>query len=169
MSVVMTTSRSQESNGQGLGVDGQAGKKVPGWHGMKKKIMKLVDALLQHATDGDGFAEWERPRQAIGLPRAGDTVSGADQDEAGRGQRPDVPQRCQQERLCQDRLVVMVRDPYWLHAYWELSRKSVERAKVALGSTGMAPGRCCGCTRFFATARPLPAGSRSETLKSTVG
>ena len=27
-----------------------------------------------------------------------------------------------------DRLVVMVRDPYWLHAYWELSRKSVERA-----------------------------------------
>ena len=27
----------------------------------------------------------------------------------------------------------MVRDPYWLHAYWELSRKSIERAKVALG------------------------------------
>ena len=27
----------------------------------------------------------------------------------------------------------MVRDPYWLHAYWELSRKSVERARVALG------------------------------------
>lgn len=32
-----------------------------------------------------------------------------------------------------DRLVVMVRDPYWLHAYWELSRKSVERAQVAMG------------------------------------
>jgi hypothetical protein len=32
-----------------------------------------------------------------------------------------------------DRLVVMVRDPYWLHAYWELSRKSIERTKVALG------------------------------------
>ncbi len=27
----------------------------------------------------------------------------------------------------------MVRDPYWLHAYWELSRKSVERARAALG------------------------------------
>ena len=23
----------------------------------------------------------------------------------------------------------MVRDPYWLHAYWELSRKSIERAR----------------------------------------
>ncbi len=32
-----------------------------------------------------------------------------------------------------DRLVVMVRDPYWLHAYWELTRSSVERTRVALG------------------------------------
>ncbi|MEX0586012.1 MAG: DUF4912 domain-containing protein [Pirellulales bacterium] len=32
-----------------------------------------------------------------------------------------------------DRLVVMVRDPYWLHAYWELTRASVERARAALG------------------------------------
>lgn len=32
-----------------------------------------------------------------------------------------------------DRLVVMVRDSYWLHAYWELSRAVVERAEAALG------------------------------------
>jgi len=32
-----------------------------------------------------------------------------------------------------DRLVVMVRDPYWLHAYWELTRQSIERARVAMG------------------------------------
>lgn len=32
-----------------------------------------------------------------------------------------------------DRLVAMVRDPYWLHAYWELSRQTVERARAALG------------------------------------
>ena len=32
-----------------------------------------------------------------------------------------------------DRLVVMVRDPYWLHAYWELSRQSVQRAQAAMG------------------------------------
>jgi len=41
-----------------------------------------------------------------------------------------------------DRLVVMVRDPYWLHAYWELSRKSIERARVALG-------------QYWHTARPV--------------
>jgi hypothetical protein len=36
-------------------------------------------------------------------------------------------------RQAQDRLVVMVRDPYWLHAYWELAPQSVERAQSALG------------------------------------
>jgi len=32
-----------------------------------------------------------------------------------------------------DRLVVMVRDPYWLQAYWELTAQSVDRAQAALG------------------------------------
>jgi len=32
-----------------------------------------------------------------------------------------------------DRLVAMVRDPFWLHAYWELSHQGVERAEAALG------------------------------------
>ncbi|RCS41569.1 DUF4912 domain-containing protein [Bremerella cremea] len=31
-----------------------------------------------------------------------------------------------------DRLVLMVRDSYWLHACWEVSRKSIDRAKAAL-------------------------------------
>jgi hypothetical protein len=32
-----------------------------------------------------------------------------------------------------DRIVVMVRDPYWLHAYWELTRNAIQRAEAALG------------------------------------
>lgn len=35
-------------------------------------------------------------------------------------------------RSGRDRLVVMVRDPYWLHAYWELSPQSIQRAQAAL-------------------------------------
>lgn len=31
-----------------------------------------------------------------------------------------------------DRLVLMVRDPYWLHASWDISRRAVQRAKAAL-------------------------------------
>ncbi len=32
-----------------------------------------------------------------------------------------------------DRIVAMVRDPYWLHTYWELTRHAVQRAEAALG------------------------------------
>jgi hypothetical protein len=32
-----------------------------------------------------------------------------------------------------DRLVLMVRGPYWLHAYWELGPRGVVRAQAALG------------------------------------
>ena len=31
-----------------------------------------------------------------------------------------------------DRIVLMVRDPYWLHAHWELTRGCVDRARAAL-------------------------------------
>jgi hypothetical protein len=33
----------------------------------------------------------------------------------------------------EDRLVVMVRDPYWLHATWDLAQRSVDRAQAAMG------------------------------------
>src|ERR1043165_2135919 len=32
-----------------------------------------------------------------------------------------------------DRIVVMVRDPFWLHTYWELTHQSIQRAEAALG------------------------------------
>ncbi len=32
-----------------------------------------------------------------------------------------------------DRIVCMVRDPYWLHCYWELTRQAIKRAEAALG------------------------------------
>src|SRR5205085_4993919 len=32
-----------------------------------------------------------------------------------------------------DRIVSMLRDPYWLHTYWELTRQAVQRAEAALG------------------------------------
>ncbi len=36
-------------------------------------------------------------------------------------------------KVGKDRIVCMVRDPYWLHAFWELTRQSIERAEAALG------------------------------------
>lgn len=40
-------------------------------------------------------------------------------------------QKCSEPR--EDRLVVMVRDPYWLHATWDLAQRSVDRAQAAMG------------------------------------
>ena len=54
------------------------------------------------------------------------------------------------QRVERDRLVVMVRDSYWLHAYWEISAKSVSRAQAAMG------------TRWHA-ARPVLRVIRRET------
>ena len=33
-----------------------------------------------------------------------------------------------------DRLIVIVRDSFWLQAYWEITKASVDRARVAIGS-----------------------------------
>ena len=35
--------------------------------------------------------------------------------------------------VVRDRLVVMVRGPFWLHACWELRAQSIQRAQVAMG------------------------------------
>lgn len=43
---------------------------------------------------------------------------------------PDQPQG-----YTKDRLVMMVRDPYWLHAYWELTQLGVKRAEAALAQS----------------------------------
>jgi hypothetical protein len=40
------------------------------------------------------------------------------------------------ETYGQDRLVLMARDPYWIHAYWEVTPATVARAKVDLGPEG---------------------------------
>jgi hypothetical protein len=42
-------------------------------------------------------------------------------------------QNGKQSRDVTDRLVAMVRDSFWLHAYWELTRTGVERAEAAMG------------------------------------
>ena len=106
-------------------------KKVPGWHGMKKD--ELVKALLQQARAEAG----RRLVGNHGKPSASrcQTPQRLEQIQAKLAEAKDLTFRTVIDRdgRIKDRLVVMVRDPYWLHAYWELSRKSIERAKVALG------------------------------------
>jgi hypothetical protein len=41
-----------------------------------------------------------------------------------------------------DRIVLMVRDPYWLHVHWEISSRSIQRAQAAMAE-------------YWHTARPV--------------
>jgi uncharacterized protein len=118
-------------------------RKVPGWHSMKKK--ELVKALLRQGMSNGGRSSLNRPcGSGIKANSAGGSNSPAASSKASNrlaeihtklAEAKDLTFRNVAEDAgpVRDRLVVMVRDPYWLHAYWALSRKSVERAKVALG------------------------------------
>jgi uncharacterized protein len=103
-------------------------KKVPGWHGMTKD--QLVKALLRRvraeAGRQNGSNHNNHPESISLQP--------LEQIKAKLAVAKDLTFRSVTDNNghAKDRLVVMVRDPYWLHAYWELGRKSVERAKVAL-------------------------------------
>ena len=44
-----------------------------------------------------------------------------------------MPPRALDHACVKDRIIAMVRDPYWLHVLWELSRATLDRAKAALG------------------------------------
>jgi uncharacterized protein len=46
---------------------------------------------------------------------------------------PVAPPRSLDHACVKDRIIAMVRDPYWLHTYWELSRSTLARAQAALG------------------------------------
>jgi hypothetical protein len=102
-------------------------KKVPGWHGMTKD--QLIKALLRRAR-----AEAGRHNGHNHHPEA-ISHQPLEQIKAKLAEAKDLTFRAIADDIghAKDRLVVMVRDPYWLHAYWELGRKSIERAKVALG------------------------------------
>ncbi len=112
---------------------------VAGWHSMRKD--QLIKALVRKARGGlpDAAAEHPAVRRAAAsaapavdpavaqriaearerLERAKSLVTRPEQGRANRGGR--------------DRMVLMVRGPHWLHAFWEITPRSIARAQAALG------------------------------------
>lgn len=112
---------------------------VSGWHAMRKD--ELVDALVKAARrrkSASSRGETKRPtaRSTSPGPRAPEKARRTPARISSMNRRAS-----EQKNLAaagdgpapRDRLVVMVRDPYWLHAVWELSAQCVERARSALG------------------------------------
>ncbi len=100
---------------------------VVGWHAMRKD--QLIRALTPTAPPKKGQSKVaEKPAAAVSARRAAPTPPAVPV-------RPlaNVPPRPLEHACVKDRIIVMVRDPFWLHAYWELSRTTLARAQAALG------------------------------------
>ena len=112
-------------------------KGVPGWHSMRKE--QLVSALVKVA------------KQKVSAKQSTATKSRPKSN--GKASQSKIARKLHQERMRneslknltlvderersktepqQDRIIAIVRDPYWIQAYWEVTTSTVDRVKVAM-------------------------------------
>jgi len=129
-------------------------KGIAGWHAMRKEqlihaLAKLAQGVAPHraAKNGrtNGYSSGGSRAKKSSKSRNGHTPAASTKAKSARveGRLNQIKSHLLEAknlaiRSCGgngsgDRLVVMVRDPYWLHAYWELTRQSIDRARAALG------------------------------------
>ena len=103
---------------------------IAGWHAMRKdqliRALSLPPSASKKGIEKAGATE-KRPTP----------VKEAGPGAAGR-RPPSLPlavmtPRALDHACVKDRIITMVRDPYWLHSHWELSRSTLARAQAALG------------------------------------
>jgi hypothetical protein len=152
------TSNELRSSTKKVLADLAKGKGIPGWHRMSKE--ELLDALLAlrarkararqrkaAAAARNGTAgkhpparrKPARPRTQVAAAR--DTTGTAEEKVESSKYDVGVPTKDLSAKVPRDlpagygkdRINVLVRDPYWLHAYWELTRHAIQRAEAALG------------------------------------
>jgi len=117
---------------------------IAGWHSMRKEELIRALANLARRKGKSGTSLSIEPSssklphyEGAGTRRRSDLAGGTAKTPTERlanaAEKRDLAFRGTGSSEAQDRLIVMVRDPYWLHAYWELAPRSVERARSALG------------------------------------
>jgi len=129
-------------------------KNISGWHAMRKE--ELIKALVKQArsdaqssaarSPGNGSAKnGKKHRSELSAePRHLPEAHKRPTHRQIEGRLTEIKEKLAHLKdlsdsaqaaagvAAKDRLVVMVRDPFWLHAYWEVTRKSLARAKVAM-------------------------------------
>jgi uncharacterized protein len=120
-------------------------KGIADYRTLKKE--ELIDALAALAATkkprkNNKIAKKARPGIRPQLAAAHNSSNGASAEEQIERSKYDVgvPTRDLSAKIPKDlprgygkdRIVCMVRDPYWLHCYWELTRQSIQRAEAAL-------------------------------------
>ena len=99
---------------------------IVGWHAMRKD--QLIRALSPPSAALKKDATKASPEKTTANPPAKRPAPSPSPARI----LPVAP-RPLDHACVKDRIIAMVRDPYWLHAYWELSRSTLARAQAALG------------------------------------
>jgi hypothetical protein len=112
---------------------------IAGWHAMRKD--QLIQAILQSSQPPSSPPRKKpepepKPRPQRAAARETSSVGASDElfSRSNGSPRP-VEIRAPKHLPAgygKDRIVLMVRDPYWLHVYWELTHQSIQRAEAAL-------------------------------------
>jgi hypothetical protein len=114
---------------------------VSGWHAMRKdQLLRALESAGSKSSAKKAAVAKSSPRRAgrAQAPKLQVALASA-RREAGPpdprvspGSAATAPQTLGHASQ-KDRIIVLARDPYWLHAYWELSRMTLARAQAALG------------------------------------
>jgi hypothetical protein len=121
---------------------------ISGWHAMRKDQLiraltvprsspkprskrQVRSAKIQPATRSKALSPRKQSVSAT-EPAVAARRSRSSSSRVAAAAIPAIPHTL--DHACQkDRIIVLARDPYWLHAYWELSRMTLARAQAALG------------------------------------
>jgi len=116
---------------------------IAGWHAMRKD--QLIRALTHPRMSPRANGRRKSPH-ANGAAANGTAINGIatrkkydmtdghrNESRSGASPAPSTPNQSLDHACQKDRIIVLTRDSYWLHAYWELSRTTLQRAQAALG------------------------------------
>jgi hypothetical protein len=109
---------------------------ITGWHAMRKD--QLIRAL---SAPRGSAAKTKAGSKSSAAARKNGSAAGSSSSQ-GNGHAANLatshpmtppPAHTLDHAHQKDRIVVLARDSFWLHAYWELSRATLARAQAALG------------------------------------
>ena len=112
---------------------------IAGWHAMRKDQLIRALAAVRPAPSARPKPERPAPRVSKAAKRPSPSLSKSPPDGALRAASASpspsasAPPHTLDHASQKDRIIVLARDPYWLHAHWELSRTTLARAQAALG------------------------------------
>ncbi len=113
-------------------------KGIAGWHAMRKdQLIRALSASRPSPSKNGSKKKKARPAAVVAVRRkkpVGASPQAARRGSAAAARHLAAAPDHTLDHACQkDRIIVLTRDSYWLHAYWELSRTTLSRARAALG------------------------------------